>query len=55
VLDPGFRLKKGAALTKRDFEGRLARYREKYKTPAQDVPLFTREEAVAILRASRFG
>jgi hypothetical protein len=55
VLDPGYRMKKGAALTKKDFEGRLARYREKYGSPAQDVPLFTREEAVAILRASRYG
>ena len=55
VLDPGFRMRKGSSLTKKDFEGRLARYREKYKGLAKDVPLFTQEEAVAILRATRFS
>lgn len=55
VLDPGFRMKKGAALAKKDFEGRLERYREKYKGMTDGVPLFTREEAAAILRATRHG
>jgi hypothetical protein len=54
VLRPEYRLRKGSALGKEDFRKRLQRYREKHPQPPAGRPLFTPEEALDIVRASRF-
>lgn len=56
VLRPGYRFGKGAKVGKQEFRNRLLRYREKHPSPpAADLPLFGPEEALAIVRASRFS
>jgi hypothetical protein len=55
VLRSGYRFRTGAKARREEFRNRLLRYREKHKhPPANALPLFRHEEAINIIRASRF-